>query len=126
MGSGALEGGAQFLDTEGFGDEIVHARFEAVGALFVHGAGGQGDDPRAMIRVGRLGAKLAGRLVSVDVRHLAIHEDDVVAKGLGLGEGFGSVMGKIRLEAEPFEDVTGEEAVGGFVLGDEDRLDVAE
>ena len=74
-----------------------------------------------MWRSGRLaGADPRGRLVAVEVRHLAVHEDRVVALGVQALDGFEPVGDDVDGEPAPAQQRLDHELVDRVVLGDED------
>ncbi len=64
-------------------------------------------------------ADAAGRLVAVDVRHLAVHEHRGVAAVRELGQRLGAVAGDVDREAALDEHRLDHELVDRVVLGDE-------
>jgi hypothetical protein len=67
----------------------IHAGRQALLAVAVEHAGGQGDD--GQVGVFRHLAQSAGRGEAVHDRHLAIHQDHVRLAGAHHGDGFGAV-----------------------------------
>ena len=85
--SGRLEPGGEdsfeLSEVEGFGEVVVHAGGEAAFAVAEEGIGGEGDDGR----LGGAGADGGSGGEAVHLRHLAVHENEVV--GISFGEGYG-------------------------------------
>ena len=83
----ALEDRIEVLAAQRLAEVVVHARGEA--ALTVAGEGVRGHrHDRDVATLGLRGADLRGRLVPVEVRHLAVHEDRVMALGVEPPDGF--------------------------------------
>ena len=72
---------AEGLGRDRLGDVVVHPGGEARLAVALHGVGGHRDDPRPG-RAGPAAPDPAGRLEAVELRHLDVHQDDVVVAAL--------------------------------------------
>jgi len=105
---------------ERFGEVVIHAGGEAAFAIAEEGVGGEGDDGRA----GRAGADGGRRGEAVHLRHLAVHEDEVVGVVGGEGDGFETVRGEVDLAAQFLEEQEGERLVDGIVFGDQNAMAV--
>ena len=89
---------------------------EALLAVVLERVRGQGDDPRRPA-----GPRLdpAGRLEAVELRHLDVHEDDVVGLALDGIDGEPAVLDDVRPVAEPLQHARRDALVDRVVLGDE-------
>jgi hypothetical protein len=84
------------------GNVVVHARFEVALAVALHRAGGHGDDGRPAVLALQL-ADLARGREAVEHRHLAIHEDGVVARAATRFDRLASVLRHLYAVAELLE-----------------------
>src|SRR5262249_20218013 len=76
----AVEGGAQLVERQRLGQVVVHAGGDAALVVLAARVGGEGKDRRARLAVRRLArADDLGGIDAVHVRHVAVHEDHVVA-----------------------------------------------
>ena len=94
----AGEGGVEVVETRGLADVVVHAGFQAALAVALHGVCRHRDDADA--GGGGIRADAAGGFVTVELGHLAIHEDDVVGSGFEGFEHFEAVGGDFDGVAE--------------------------
>jgi hypothetical protein len=77
-----------------------------------------GDD-RRVAAAGLVATDLGRRLVAVELGHLTIHEDRLIAaRGVHLHR-FAAVAGDVRAEAELLEHPHGHELIDALVLRDE-------
>ena len=102
-------------EVEGFGEVIVHADGEAAFAVAEEGVGGEGDDRG----VRGAGADGDGGGEAVHLRHLTVHENEVVGDRFGQGDGGGSVGSEVDVAAEFFKKEEGEGLVDEILLGEQ-------
>ena len=116
---GRLEPGGEdpfeLSEVEGFGEVVVHAGGEAAFAVAEESVGGEGDDGR----LGGAGADGGSGGEAVHLRHLAVHENEVVGISFGEGYGGGTFGSDVDVATEFFEKEEGEGLVDGVVLGEE-------
>src|SRR5437867_3841443 len=75
----ALQRGGQVRVADRLGHVVVHARFEAAHAVGQQRIGGERDDGRVHAALALAVADAPRRLVAVHHRHVAVHDDEVVA-----------------------------------------------
>ena len=111
---------------DGLGKIIIHPGGEAIVAVAFHSVGGEGDDGdvrcRAAVLRGGLfqAADLAGGFEAVHFGHLAVHEDQVVARAAEGGEHFAATGGEVIGVAGGGEGFGDDELIHLIVLGNED------
>ena len=97
---------------------IVHAGGDTKLAVALHRIGGEGDD--FWLAVGRLpGADLAGGLEPVHLRHLQIHENEIVVPALQGGNRLKAVGHRVGTVTETLKEAHGDLLVHGVVLGEQ-------
>ena len=103
---------------DGLGDVVVHAGVEEPFPVALQRVGGHRDDPRLRGR-GDVRADPAGGLHAVHLRHLHVHQHDVVGPLFEHREDFEPVAGDIGRVAEPTQQADGNLLVHLVVLGKE-------
>ena len=117
----AIEGGAQLVERQRLGQVVVHPGRDAALVVFATRVRRQRQDRRARPAIGRLAhADDLGGLDAVHVRHVAIHQDHVVARRLPARDGLLAVVRRIDLAAQLPERLARDLAVHRIVLGDQD------
>jgi hypothetical protein len=86
--------GVERSRNHGFGDEVIHACREAGAAILVEGIGGHGYNRQ--VGKGGLGSNLPGCLQAVHLRHLHIHQHEVVAIHAKLFEGYATGLRRVH------------------------------
>ena len=124
-GAGACDGRAfgqslgQLVEGHRLDEVIVHARRQALLAVALHGLRRHRDDARALVS-GPPGADGAAGLEAVELRHLDVHENDVVGGLFEPREHLASVPSDVRGVAEPREETDGDLLIDRIVLGEQD------
>ena len=121
-GRGGEQGLVELLGGERLGQVVVHAGGEAPLAFAGEGVGGDGDDADARHEVffNLDVADGGGGLVAVELGHVAVHEDGVVAAGGKFIHGLAAVLGPVGARAKTVEHELPELTVEGMILGGED------
>src|SRR5581483_2397891 len=102
-GGGPLEDLRELLRDDRLAQEVVHARGEARLAVALQGARRHGDDARrAAVAPAR--ARAPGRLDPVHLRHLDVHQDEVVALPLERAQHLVAVHDDVGSVAHALED----------------------
>src|SRR5581483_5891654 len=115
----APDGVANFVELDRLGDVIVHAGVETEFAVALEGVGGDGDD--LGLAFGRkAAANGAGGLEAVHLRHLHVHEHELVVAGGKDIEGLDAVGDGVGTVTEAFKEAKRDFLVHGVVLNDED------
>ncbi|MNS97218.1 hypothetical protein D3C72_1315430 [compost metagenome] len=111
----------QRLPRDRLGQIVVHACLQAAFAITRHGVGGHRDDrqPRAP-RIGLLPAPALCCAVTIEHRHLAIHQHDVDSTFAQQCEGLLAVGGVAHLALEDPQQVFGHHPVDRIVLDQQD------
>lgn len=101
------------------GDVVVHAGVEAAVLILAHGIGGERDDGR-MPALGQLAlADGARRFLAIHLRHLTIHENEIVAVPGGALAGDDTVLGNFHFAAELCQQAGREHAIDGMIFDDQ-------
>src|SRR5207249_6678382 len=100
-------------------DVVVHAGREAALAIARQGGGGRGDDRRVPRRA-LARADGGGGLQAVELRHLDVHQDEVVGRGGERGERLATVRRHVGREARRLEQMERGQPVVGVVLDEQD------
>jgi hypothetical protein len=117
----------EFLAIERLDQKTVHAGLETGIAVFHQGVGGECEDRRAPAGfAGLAGADAFGGLDAVKLRHLDVHQDEVIGRAgrirrqPGFERGF-AVGGDDCVMSEPGEERAHQQRVDLVVFGDQDR-----
>ncbi len=122
------QGGGEFLGADRLGEVVVHTGGDARLAVALHGVGGHGDDPDrlgAALGRDRPGADAAGGLQTVHLRHLHVHQHEVVRELLDGLHRFDAVRGDVGAVPHRFEHQERDLLVDGVVLGQQHPQRVA-
>lgn len=117
-GAVAQDGG-QFFDVDRFGQDLVHSCLQEERLGFGRDGDGHGND-RRLRTVGHLGADPTGRLQSVHLGHLNVHENDVVLGRTHCRQHFDSIAGDISLPIESVKQQKDDVSVRLVVFGQQD------
>src|SRR5262245_44860514 len=115
----AIEQVAQGIGLERLGEVVVHARGETTLAIALEGVRGERHDG-GVARGALLIPDAARGLVSVHLRHLAVHQDERVGLAPVRFEGLSAVGDEVEAEPEAVEQHAEELAVHAVVLCRED------
>ena len=119
----AVQDGRDAADRRRLRKVVVHAGGQALVADPAERVRRQRDDRRPP--TGRLGrADRGGRLVAVEVRHLAVHQDRGVRAARGRRDRLVPVGRRVDGEPEPLDDPGGDLAVDRVVVHHQDRQPV--
>jgi len=115
-----FQSGGQRLLRERLGEVVVHAGREALLAILLHGAGGEGQDGDVTVRPHLGRADRTGRLEAVHLGHLTVHEDEIVGCALEGLDGFPAVAHEIDPVPGLLEHPDGHALAHRVVLGHQD------
>ena len=118
----AVQAPLQLLAIERLGQIVVHAGAATVVGGAFHGVRGQRDDRDAArrARLALLAADFARRLVAVELRHLAIHQDQVVRSAPPCVHRLAAVVGDVDDEAFLLQHARRDLLVDDVVFGKKD------
>ena len=118
-GRPVADGVGELAAVDRLGDVVVHAGGQTLLRIALHGVGGHGDDrhvgPAAVQAPDR-----GGRLEPVHLRHLDVHEDEIVGKIADRLDRFPAVGGDIDAVAQLGDQAGGDLLVDLIVLGHQD------
>ena len=117
------QGAEEFLWFDRLGDVAVHARRQAALAILGEGVGGHRQDGRSGAS-GQCADQSRG-LQAVHHRHLNVHQDEVVGRRAGLGNGRLTVVGKLDLQADAGQQLHRDLLIDRVVLRQQDQAPVA-
>ena len=107
------------MQPDGLGREVVHSCIETGPPVLFGGIGCQRDDSRLTgIRLDL--ANLTGRADTVQLRHLHVHQNDIIGLSAHGIDGFLAVAGKIGVQTDCFEHLEHQQLVGGIILREQD------
>ena len=108
----------QIIDTDGFGNVIVHPGFQALLPVATHGIGGHGND------VGSFDCFIvennAGSFISIHFRHLNIHENQIVIFTLERIQHLQSIGCDIHLISKQFKYVFDQLLIDNIIFSNKD------
>src|SRR5471032_1184365 len=116
---------AQLDQRDRLGQVIVHAGGQAFFGVAALGVGGHRHQRRAPAQRLLGGADVRRRLVTIHLRHAAIHQDQVVALALRRVDRLAAVEGELALAAVHGQHGGGHHLVGAVVLGHQHAVQAA-
>jgi len=101
--------------------EIVHAGGEASLSVALACAGGECNDRRMSLRSFAL-PNPSRRAEAIHMRHVAVHEDEIVRRAIDRFDDLQSVFNDVDLEAELLEAAHRQLPIHALIVGDQDAL----
>ena len=115
-----LQSRNQSRDFDGLGHVIIHARRPADLLVALHGIGSHGDDRHAVVEhAGLRIADLARGRQAIQLRHLHVHQHQVIGDSAKSLDGFQAVGGHFDPHPQFLENAHRHLLVGDVVLGHE-------
>jgi hypothetical protein len=119
-----LQGSGEGGQPQGLCEIVVHAGCPATLGIAFDGIGGHGDDgsapPRPGLRLPR--SNLLGGLVSVEIGHLAIHQDCGEFRSMDRFQGGFTAGDRLRHISQIVHGTRGHNPVHGIVIDNQDTL----
>lgn len=113
-GDPALESRGQLTDADWFADVVVHAGSQTTVAIALKGLRGDGNDGDAWTLL--TGADPSRGFEAVHFRHLAVHQDQIIARGPETLHGFEAASDDIHRTTLALEQALRDELVHCIVL----------
>ena len=117
-----MQGSGEGRQPQGLGEIVVHAGCPATFGIAFDGIGGHGDNRSAPPGLRLQRSNLRGGLVSVEIRHLAIHQDGGEFRPVDRFQGGFTAGDDLRHISQLVHGTRGYNLVHGIVVDNQDTL----